>query len=255
MRWPSKSCGKHNSIMKLKQIRRALAFSGAWHKRWTIITAAICSLEASFCASYAAIIFDNLTQKDSGHGQSTVSASYWQAQGFNSGSADLLTSVTLNLYRISSGYSGNYAVWIYDQTGDNHEPGAKQGTVTSGQSISALSEANNSSSVFSGLSIELTPSTDYYVVVGGEASAAGLEWGYALSAAGTGLPSRWSYTITSGSDWSTPSLLEPQIMQLEAVPEPFQCTILSALGLVCFATVRCFHHRVARRTRPHAPQN
>lgn len=140
----------------------------------------------------------------------------WLAQKFNSANPDstiTLSSITLNLHQTGSG-SGTFFVRLYSSSGG--APGSSLFSLASGQSIAGLLTGQGDNWTLGSLSVNLNPSTDYFIVVGQEATSSGLLWGRDTSGS---IGQRFV-----GNDTSWNSLANSSRMQVQAdvtpVPEP-----------------------------------
>lgn len=165
--------------------------------------------------SAAGIVSDNLGDPFNADLTLTGDASStWGAQSFNSSNIYQLTAVELNLRQFAG--SGSFFVRIYDAAASGLPreiiPG---GAVTNQHPIAVLGTNENSTVLFSGLSIRLTPQSDYFVVVGREPGDANpsseLLWGYSSS----GLQgSRYAQSRDQGVTWEASQSDSPQRMRL-----------------------------------------
>ena len=163
----------------------------------------------------AGIVSDNLG--DPFNADLTLSgdaSSTWGAQSFNSSNIYQLTALELNLRQFDG--SGSFFVRIYD-AGDSGLPREiiPGGAVTQQHPIAALGTNEDSTVLFSGLSIPLMPHSEYFVVVGREPGVANpsseLLWGYSSS----GLQhSRYSQSRDQGVTWEASQSDAPQRMRL-----------------------------------------
>lgn len=170
------------------------------------------------------VLFDNLSEPffDS----VSLDGGNWQGQGFSSGSASLLTGVTLNLFTTRSGETGSYFVALY-QEGLGDIPDPLVAVLADNQPISALTQASGAVVAFGGLSQPLLPNSLYYIVVGGDSGADPFEWGYTDSQGGIGAAGADNSSY-SGGTWTPPIQVFPQKMQVTGVPDSGG-TMLAAL--------------------------
>jgi len=168
----------------------------------------------------AAIIFDNLASGNNGF--LGVSPTNWNAQRFNSDATNLvLTKAILNTS--SSGSGGNVFLSVYSD--NSGTPGASLATLYSG------SDPGNVAT-FSGLHALLAPSTNYWLVLGGNSGAPStLGWGVTFSQTGlgSGFQNIAKNTTNQGASWSA-ATGTPFQMQLTASPAPEPNSAL--LGLI-----------------------
>jgi hypothetical protein len=149
-------------------------------------------------------------------GADAISATEWDAQAFASGTVTNLTSVTLNLFQ-KDGAAGTCWVKLYAQSGAQGTPGTNVvATLATGLSISGLStNTDNTITIALSPSVPLNPGAGYYIVVGADAGATGLQWGYTNDPLGApGFPSSFSCTSDSGATWRAPRISLPQRMQV-----------------------------------------
>ncbi|MCX6885906.1 MAG: MBG domain-containing protein, partial [Verrucomicrobia bacterium] len=184
-------------------------------RRWlTAVTLAF--LGAGLPAGQGAVLSDNLTNAfNADFTFFADSPNTWAAQSFNSGNAYKLTRVELNLRQFLGG--GTFFVKLYDSSAPG-VPGTPVpgGNLASAQLVSGLSTAEDATWVLSGLSVGLTPNTDYFVVVGRENGSlvpgSELLWGYSST---TLTGSFYNQTDDGGTNWGVGDLLFPQRMRID----------------------------------------
>lgn len=184
----------------------------------------------------AEIISDNLAETTSGYqvlNDSAPAGNLSFAQAFNTTANSTITSVTVNL----SMTAANSFLEIHDDV--SNKPGSLVATVASGIHSLASPTDNN---VFSGLSISLTPSTKYWLVLGGSTGF----WGYNNVNAGSGAGFLANNTFQTVDDptWHTTVTTAPYRLRIEAVPEPAGLAIVS--GAVMFFAWTFARQRVTR---------
>ena len=174
-----------------------------------------------------ASLFDNLGQD--GDNATGITNDQWAAQGFTTtADADMVTEVEAALFS-EAPTSGTFAMEIWNMA--SGAPGTKVADVFSGDASLLVS----STFAETGLSLTLSPLTDYFLVVKGISldALSNVQWRYADAAGGTGLPSPFVQTTDAGASWSTPSQETPQKMRIAAatdVPVP-PVPALLAIGL------------------------
>jgi hypothetical protein len=175
-------------------------------------------------------LFDNLDQD--GDFFTTITNNNWAAQGFATGTSPFVLAEVELALSIGFGSSGDLAVELWDALGDNATPGGAIATLFD-EEVSALD--GGGSATITDLSLALSASTDYYVVLRGISLGAfsDIQWAYADDALGVGLPSSYTDTSDGGASWFEPSLDSPQKMRIAgtvaSVPEPGALALL-ALG-------------------------
>jgi hypothetical protein len=140
-------------------------------------------------------------------GRDIISESEWDAQSFDSGSARELKRVTLNLFRDPAvSPSGTFWVRLYAPTGVDGAPGTNAlATIAQDQPIAALDSWFENTVTYWGLEIPLEVNSPYFIVVGADAGATGLLWGYTNDPVGAnGFPSLFTFTGDGGVTWRTP---------------------------------------------------
>lgn len=157
-------------------------------------------------------------------GRDIISESEWDAQSFNSGSAQKLRGVLVNLYRdpmVTA--AGTYWIRLYAADGVDGAPSTNMvASITEGRSIADLSTDLNNVETIWWLSIPLSANTPYFLVVGADAGASGLLWGYTNDPVGAnGFPALFTFTGDGGATWRTPFMNAlPQRMRIIADPDP-----------------------------------
>ena len=177
----------------------------------------------------------------------------WQAQAFTTTATGYtLTDVALLLSN-STATTGTFDLSIYDSTGTDSSPGAKVADVRTGINVATFGETPTIYDV-SGLSIPLSPSTQYYLAVTATnligTGTYGIEWSYTLDTTGTGFPSAYSYSNDGGATWNNPpDFTNPSMMRIQAettaVPEPSTYALLGiSLAVVGYARRRMVNGEV-----------
>ncbi len=212
--------------------------------RNTLFTAAALLLASHPAVRGGSLLFDNLSQPF--YDSVSLDANNWMGQGFNSGSASLLTGVALNLFTPDTGGSGGYFVALYRE-GFGDLPDPLVAVLADNQPISALTQASSGVVSFSGLSQPLIPNSLYYIVVGGDSGADPFQWGYTDSVGGIGANGADNSSYSGGA-WSPAIGLLPQRMQVTGVPDSGG-TILAAL-LAWLGMLAGERLLLARRPRP-----
>ena len=190
------------------------------HSFTTVVSDGLASATNSFTVIVTATIGSpNLlvaTLKASRSGDFTFTDSInsvWAAQSFNSGSANRLTNVTLNLRRIDQS-SGTFFVKIY-AAAEVGIPGqmVAGGNLASDQAISQLSTDDNAVVTYANLSLPLVTNSEYFVVVGLQSTnSQGLLWGYAAMFESNSV---FNLSSDSGLTWGYPDYGYPQRLTVE----------------------------------------
>lgn len=165
-------------------------------------------------------------------GDNNIAVGDRNAQSFmTTGSAFTIRQVDLSLKK-APGSAGQFSVSIYSMNSTNSEPDTRLTYVAQNQNQSALGTAY-SIITYSGLSITLEPSKNYYIVLE-DVTLAAMDWQYwDTTSAGISPASYWMGY--SGTWQSTPSTDYPAMMKVVAasVPEPsvwafsgFACIVL-----------------------------
>ncbi|MFM7242706.1 MAG: PEP-CTERM sorting domain-containing protein [Planctomycetaceae bacterium] len=191
----------------------------------------ISALAASACllASVARgeVITTNLSDPNPDGGSFVSSAFPQRAQAFSTTSTGTqISSVKLDV--TTSTISQPFSIKLYS-TGTSGLPASSVSTLFSGTGGDIL--FGSSPFTISGLSLNLTPSTQYFVVVEAAGSFSG-QWNYNLETTGSGggfLVDN-SLAQTSIDNWQGLSTSQPYRMEIVAVPEP-PAIILSGVGL------------------------
>ena len=174
------------------------------------------------------VIFDNLASGNNGfHG---VGSTDWSAQRFNSDATNLvLTSATLNTN--SSGLGGNVFLSLYSDNAGT--PGTSLATLFSGPDP-------GNGATFTGLHAVVAPSTNYWLVLGGNPAApTTLGWGVTFSQTGlgSGFQNIAKNTTNQGASWSAVTGVPFQMQIIAApVPEP-NSALLGLIGGGCLLFV------------------
>jgi|GEM_PF-1618338 len=162
---------------------------------------------------------NNLGNTNSGaHG---INTSQNMAQAFTTTATHTrVTTVVLPLcYDHNPPFTGNFAVEIWDATGAGGRPGAFVATVAANQNATSVPSDSDPNcpttyTSYAGLTIALSASTSYYVVVRNVSLTGSILWRETINTAGTGFPSNKS--IFSAGSWGAPSMADPQRMQVVA---------------------------------------
>ena len=161
-------------------------------------------------------------------GDNAIAVGERNAQSFmTTASAFTISQVDLSLKKAPGG-AGQYSVSIYSMNSGNSEPDTRLSYVAQNQNQSALSTTYGTVS-FTGLSIALDPSKNYYIVLE-DVTLAAMDWQYwDTTSSGISPPTYW---MGYSSGWiSTASTDYPAMMKViaTAVPEP------SAWAMAAFA--------------------
>lgn len=167
-------------------------------------------------------------------GDNVIAVGERNAQSFmTTGSGSTISQVDLSLKK-APGAAGQYSVSIYSMNSVSSEPDTRLSYVAQNQNQSALSTTYGTVS-FTGLSIALDPSKNYYIVLE-DVTLAAMDWQYwDTTSSGISPPTYW---MAYSSGWiSTASTDYPAMMKVMAttVPEP-AAWALSALALVALGT-------------------
>jgi hypothetical protein len=167
----------------------------------------------------------------------------WQAQAFTTtATAYTITDVALLLSN-STATTGTFDLSIYDSAGADGSPGAKVAAVRTAIDATTIGLTTALYDV-SGLSISLSPNTQYYLAVTAtalkESATYGIEWSYTDAITSTGFPSAYSSSPDGGGKWTAPEFITPSMMRIQAetsaVPEPSTYALLCiSLGVVGYA--------------------
>ncbi len=212
--------------------------------RNALFTAAALLLASHPAVRGGSLLFDNLSQPF--YDSVSLDANNWMGQGFSSGSASLLTGVTLNLFTPETGESGGYFVALYRE-GLGDVPDPLVAVLADNQPISALTQASSAVVTFSGLSQPLIPNSLYYIVVGGDSGASSFLWGYNLSDGGIGAAGADNSSYSGGA-WAPPVQIFPQRMQVTGVPDSGGTILAALLAWLGMAAAE----RLPRSRRPNA---
>lgn len=174
-------------------------------------------------------------------GSSAIDNLHWTGQQFQTtGSAYIINYVAIPLSRSSHSSAGNFELDIYDDGLTTQVAVVFNSPLTALGTTSVLFEVPN-------LNIVLNPATSYYLVLKGigmaetapdESTLGGtVYWDYTTALAGTGFPS--GYVSFEGGTPSAPDFTDPQLMRIQAVPEPSTFGLLGiGLAATGFATRR-----------------
>jgi len=170
----------------------------------------------------------------------------WKAQAFSTtDSAFRITDVALPLSR-NDVTGGDLLVSIFNSSGSGGTPGAKLADVAT---VLASSLGTTSSALYDipNLSITLTPTTSYFLVLSGVGLTGGAVWWDAtLSTSGTGFPSARNSSADGGASWGANNMEFPNQMRIQAdagaVPEPATLALF-AIGLAGLEARRAARRR------------
>lgn len=161
-------------------------------------------------------------------GDNAIAVGERNAQSFmTTASAFTISQVDLSLKKAPGG-AGQYSVSIYSMNTVSSEPDTRLSYVAQNQNQSALSITYGTVS-FTGLSIALDPSKNYYIVLE-DVTLAAMNWQYwDTTSSGISPPTYW---MAYSSGWISPASTDyPAMMKVIAttVPEP------SAWAMAAFA--------------------
>lgn len=189
-------------------------------KKVTSLAACLFVLIVSAMTANAAVISDNLANNQDG--MNFFSPTTWRAQGFSTTGTDFrLTQVQINAF-YSGLTAGAFSIDVFDSTGAGTTPGTFVANVASNVDYSNLTTSPSNIYDANNLDILLNPSTKYFLVVKANTMTGGsFIWGTtANNTQVIGFPSEHSDSTNSGSTWGAASMANPQIMKINAVPEP-----------------------------------
>jgi len=163
-------------------------------------------------------LLDTITPATS-TGDNVIAVGERNAQSFmTTGTGSTISQVDLSLKK-APGAAGQYSVSIYSMNSVSSEPDTRLSYVAQNQNQSALSTTYGTVS-FTGLSIALDPSKNYYIVLE-DVTLAAMDWQYwDTTSSGISPPTYW---MAYSSGWiSTASTDYPAMMKVMAttVPEP-----------------------------------
>jgi len=168
---------------------------------------------------FAATIFDNRGETTSGSQVADAgSVNGWWGQAFSTTATDAeITEVTLSM--LNSNASSTFSVAIYSSVAGAtlNEPGSLVQTIYSGTPGTFFPPFT-----IDELSVSLTPSTEYFVVV--SPTVGSVQWDYTNAVAGLN-----SNSLNQAATWSSFSSA-PFQMSVVAVPEPAPVILLAAAG-------------------------
>ena len=183
----------------------------------------------------AAVLFDNLGQVGGAYSSTSLVS---LAQGFTTTSTNfVLSEIVLPLW-IRAGATGAYEISVWDSTGTGGSPGVQVGSAIYSGLAQDLSTTWGSRLTISGLSVDLLPSTNYYLVSKNTSVAPATNLIWKLS----DTVSSPFYEFASGS-WGGPYPSNME-MKITAVPEPSAAALL-VLGIGGMIVLRrCRHSAV-----------
>jgi hypothetical protein len=186
----------------------------------------LCGLMAAGAKVNAGIIFNTLDDTQDGLVAMSSANSRWYAQAFSTSATEAeITQVSLDL---EAATASDIEVLIYSD--NSGQPGN-----SIGQPLYSANQPIVSPLVIAGLSINLTPSTDYWIVTS-RAGGATAFWGYTDDVQFVN-----AYTSNSGGTWTTVST-DALRMSVTAVPEPATMPLLVS-GLAIAAVQRTLRGR------------
>jgi len=197
------------------------------------VNSLVSMLAASACVlasvAHGEIITSNLSDPNPDGGSFVTSAYPQRAQAFST-TATGTTISTVKMDIASSTASEPFSIKLYStSTGTSAVPGSSLATLFSGTGGNISS--GTLPFTITGLSVNLAPSTQYYVVFEFAGAFAG-QWNYNLETTGTGggFSVNNSLAQTSINNWQGVSTAQPYRMEIVAVPEP-PAVVLSGIGI------------------------
>lgn len=210
-------------------------------KGWAMLVAV--AMAASAASARAEIILYNNWQNQAGQ-QQFQGTGNWFAQSFTTGSSAANLDTVSVMVRNESGSTGSIGVEIYSSTGGNL-PNASIYTVSAGTSIPSFYDSNSGNnpagvkeSFFHNLNFDLSPSTQYFVVVK-NLSSSNIGIKYPNQVPVTDISPTPTYydliTNSSGSSWSNGAPTTGGYgvyVTATAVPEPATVAALGTAGVL-----------------------
>jgi len=200
-------------------------------RHFVFLVTVVLALSVSTSQSQAVDIdlLDTITPATS-TGDNVIAVGERNAQSFmTTGTGSTISQVELSLKK-APGAAGQYSVSIYSMNSVSSEPDTRLSYVAQNQNQSALSTTYGTVS-FTGLSIALDPSKNYYIVLE-DVTLAAMDWQYwDTTSSGISPPTYW---MGYSSGWiSTASTDYPAMMKVIAstVPEP-SAWAMAALAIV-----------------------
>lgn len=177
---------------------------------------------------FAATIFDNRGETTSGSQVADAgSVNGWWGQAFSTTATDAeITEVTLEMLNTNAASTFSVAIYSSVAGATLNEPGSIIQTIYSGTPGTFFPPFT-----IDELSVSLTPSTDYFVVV--SPTVGSVQWDYTNAV--TGLNSN---SLDQAVSW-TSSNSAPFQMSVVAVPEPAPVSLLAAAGFASVVAMFC----------------
>jgi hypothetical protein len=154
----------------------------------------------------------------------------------------VVDQIVLPLMNSGSVSSGSVEFSIFDASGPLKKPGSIVGSIIGAVSVASISTSHYENITFSNISKELSPDTNYWLLINTKAVNQSIDIQASFSNSGT-LTGSLGYTFSdnSGSSWSIPSTSAYYIGKIVAVsyvpePSPF---VMAGITSIALFLVRC----------------